>query len=295
MLKIIADRAYQLARRLSTALGMAIRSNRPTTALNVDNNPQRAISGERTSMNAWAAALKNLGGRSESFAQAVLKEDESKLKRLAALSVEIGLPILDTFDFVLPAESEELLHLISRLSKADWKLTFRLTRSTDGILVYRDLDITVQAAAAIIATIPQELQYFGRLSPYKPAVISGTVLVSQGNICLELVHGPHFWLTKGTPDGVAILRCSYDFPYLSLRYSLEDPNQRLMLLRHLRDVVRLTLGLSIKQLAETPTSLYAEYLWREDLGYRFLDCSFSRVWTGPAVNHRDARGGSPGG
>jgi len=224
----------------------------------------------------------NQGGVSEIFARSLLKEEEGKLARLTSLSATIGLPVYETFEFLLPTQAEKLLRLVSHLTRDQWKLSCRMMNVVDGRLVFRHLDIDVNIATAAIAEIPQDQRCTASISPYKEPTISGTALVSRGNANLEMVYGPHFWLTKAAPEGIDVLRCWYSFPSVSIRYSTPDPAERLTLFVHLKRVLDITLGLSIKHVRDAESALYAEYHWRADLGYRFLDCSYSRVWTGSA-------------
>src|SRR5208282_3170183 len=165
------------------------------------------------------------------------------------------------------------------LEGAGWKLSFRLT-GEDGRLLFRDVDADTPTIAAIMAHLPRPHRSTARVSPYKEPTISGSVLVTSESARLELLYGPHYWLTKGAPSGTRILSCWYRSPYLSVQYSTEDAKQRAILFRHFTDVLRMALGINIRTLAEISPSLYAEYHWRNDVGYRFLECSYSWAWTG---------------
>jgi hypothetical protein len=230
-------------------------------------------------MEAWCARLLETGARARRFAFALMEEEKRKLVRLATLSNSIGLPLHKTYSFDLPRDKRRIIGLCSSLEKMGCKLSFRLT-GEDGRLLFRDVDAHMPIIAAIIAHLPHPHRSTAHVSPYKEPTISGNVLVASGNAWLELVYGPHYWLTKGAPSGVGVLRCCYRFPHLSVQYSTQDRQQRAILLGQLKDVLRMALGVSIRMLPEVSPSLYAEYHWRRDLGYRFLECSYSAAWTG---------------
>ena len=246
---------------------------------NIDPNCERTMRREGSSMEAWCARLTEAGERGRRFACALMEEEERKQARLENLSNSVGLPLHKTYLFDLPKDRQRLTRLCHDLEGAGWKLSFRLT-GEDGRLLFRDVDADTRTIAAIMAHLPRPHHSTARVSPYKEPTISGTVLVTSGSACLELVYGPHYWLTKGAPSGMRILSCSYRFPHLSVQYSTQDPKQRAVLFGQLKEVLHIALGLGIRTLAELNPSLYAEYHWRRDLGYRFLECSYSWVWTG---------------
>jgi hypothetical protein len=229
-------------------------------------------------MNVWARDLINMGRDAKSFGLAVLNEDGEKLSRVRLLAATIGLPILDTITFSLPKDSDRLLKAITCQRGDGWKVSFRVMND-DGALVFRDLDVSSKAVKAVLLQLPIGHKFRSSISPYKPATISGTLLVREDDMVLEAVYGPHFWLTKNQPDGAQVLRCWYSSPNVSVRYSTDDEGQRITLHRHFEYLSRLTLGLSLKNAREAGRSVYAEYIWRQDFGYRFLDCSYAPVWT----------------
>jgi hypothetical protein len=241
---------------------------------------EHAITGISNSMSEWCARLQETGGKGGLFVRAVMAEDERKLARLETLSRSIGLPLYETHSFELPEGIPRVIGLCSTLVKAGWKLSFRLMDTNDRRLLFRDVDADVRTVVAAIGSQPRGQQCIARVSPYKEPTISGTVLVASGDALLEMVYGPHYWLTKVPPEGVAILSCWYRFPHLSVQHSTDDLQERVVLYRSLRNVVRIALGVSLRQLPEVRSSLYAEYHWRRDLGYRFLECSYSSAWTG---------------
>lgn len=229
-------------------------------------------------MEAWCTRLREKGEGHGLFARALMEEEGRKEARLAALSKSIGLPLHDAYSLEIPKDRVRVIALCRDLKNAGWKISVRLVGARDGRLLFRDVDVSVAKVAGALGRFPRREPCTVRVSPYKEPTVSGTVLVTSGDACLEMVHGPHYWLTKAPPIGVPILRCWYRFPYLSVQHSTEDPEERIVLFRDLKTVVRIALGISIRQLPEMKSSLYAEYHWRSDLGYRFLECSYSWVW-----------------
>jgi len=237
------------------------------------------VDGKNTSMETWCNQLRETGGRGGAFSRALMEEERRKQTRLATLSASIGLPLYETHTYHLPGDRGRMDRRCAELEKAGWKLSVRLLDTRDGQLLLRDVNVAAKALAATVRD-PHFERCTALVSPYKDPTTSGTVLVSSGDALLEMVNGPHYWLTKSPPEGVSILRCWYRFPSPSVQYSTDDPAERLQLFQSLRDVVRMTVGVSLRQLSEIRSSLYAEYHWRSDLGYRFLECSYSSVWTG---------------
>lgn len=229
-------------------------------------------------MEAWCDRLRETGRSGAAFSCALMEQERQKQDRLATLSASIGLPLYETHTYQLPDERGRMVRLCGELEKAGWKLSVRLLDARDGHLLLRDVDVGAKALAATVRA-PRFQRCTARVSPYKEPTTSGTVLVDSGDALLEMVNGPHYWLTKLPPKGVSIVRCWYRFPSPSVQYSTADPAERLVLLQSLRDVVRMALGVTLRQLSEIQTSLYAEYHWRSDLGYKFLECSYSWVWT----------------
>jgi hypothetical protein len=174
---------------------------------------------------------------------AVLDEDEEKLGRVRSLAATIGLPILDTLVFRLPSDANHLFHAISKQLEGGWNVSFRVMNEDSGALVFRDLDVDVKAVKSELSKLPSGHKFRASISPYKPASISGTLLVRPDDLVLEIVYGPHFWLTKSLPDGVQMFRCCYTAPDVSVRYSTGDAKHRAILHRHLEDITRLALGL----------------------------------------------------
>ncbi len=228
-----------------------------------------------TSMSAWAQKIKEISGQKDDFVLSILNEEASKTKRLS----DLGIPIYDFYDFILPDEREGFLARCNKAIKDEWKISLRLS-DLHGQLIFRQLDIDGDSIKLAIENFRHLGKFKARVSPYKIPDISGTLWVCQGDVYIELVFGPHKWLTKTPPQEEVVYRGSYKFPFKSVKYTTDDPEIRIILLRCLREVAWIVLGLNIRQLSENQKSVYAEFHWHKSLGYRFLECSFSPVWTG---------------
>ncbi|MDA8162243.1 MAG: hypothetical protein M0022_04960 [Desulfobacteraceae bacterium] len=231
-------------------------------------------------MSKWCKGLLKVGGRGEVFAKALLKEDAGKKARLASTLAASGVTLNKEFVFIVPQEKDKLVKISHQMERAGWKLTFRIINPNDRRLVFRALDKDAQAISDAIARLDLSRQWIVSVSPNKDPLFSGTVLMSEGDVYMEMVYGPHNWLTKVSPEGVTIFSCWYCLPHVSVQYSTTDQERRLTLYRCLNDVARIMLGMSLRQISETKKSLYAEFQWHKDLGYRFFDCSFSWAWSG---------------
>lgn len=231
-------------------------------------------------MGEWCKKLLKVGGRGEVLAKALLEEDSGKKGRIANILSTAGIPSIKDVVFIVPQEKDKLMKLSRQMEKAGWKLTFRIITPNDRSVVFRALDKDAQAISDAITRLDLSRQWVVSVSPNKDPLFSGTALVSEGDAYMEMVYGPHNWLTKVAPEGVTIFSCWYCLPHVSVRYSTIEQERRLALYRCLNDVTRITLGMSLRQISETKKSLYAEFQWHKDLGYRFFDCSSSWAWTG---------------
>ena len=248
----------------------------------VDNQKQSKRHGlvqtsHKTSMSFWIEKIREVSKKNDVFARDLLVEEVSKTNRLSEMSSGFGLPIYETYNFILPNEVESCRALCNDRKKNGWKLSLRFS-DLQGQLIFRHLDMDLDDVMAAIENLEHLDRFEIRVDPYKIPTISGTIWVRHGDVHLELVCGPHKWLTKAAPQANSVFSCSYN--YLSVKYSTDDLNTRRILFRCLKDVVRITLGLNIRQLPEIQQSVYAEFHWHKSLGYRFLECSFSSVWTG---------------
>jgi len=238
----------------------------------------------KTSMNYWARMIKNKIDANNCYANALLEEEYNKESRLIYLSNTIGLPVYNTFHFILPEEMHKLMSLCNESLNDGWKLSLRLMDSKNEQLLFRNLDVDTKDVLSATERLSSIDVINASIRPYKTPTISGTLLINHSDVLLEIVFGPHNWLTKSPPLGFTIYNCKYCFPHLSVKYSIEDTNLRGTLYRILQDVIMIVFGLSLRQLSEVDNSVYAEFIWLEDLGYKFYECSFSDVWTDVKVN-----------
>lgn len=230
-------------------------------------------------MNYWAQSIKSCVDINNYYANALLEEEFNKHSRLKQLSNSIGLPIYKNYYFILPKDIKLFENFCDEKLKKGWKLSLRLMDSKEEQLLFRNLDVDTKEALIAVEKLSGVNIIKANIRPYKIPSISGTLLVSHSDILLEIVFGPHNWLTKSLPVGTTIYNCRYIFPHLTVKYSTEEPNMRINLYRILKDIVDIVFGLSIRQLAEIDKSVYAEFIWNEEIGYRFYECSFSDVWT----------------
>lgn len=243
-----------------------------------ENNLQ-ILNENKTSMNYWAHMIKKNIDENDFYANALLEEEFSKKARLKDLSNTLGLPIYDTFHFILPNENNIFIDLCNKKIKNGWKLSLRLMDLKEEQLLFRNLDINIKEVLSLIERLNKIETIKASIRPYKTPSVSGTLLINQSDVLLEIIFGPHDWLTKSPPMGVTIFRCWYQFPHMSVNYSTNNPQLRLTMYRLLKDVVIIVFNLEIHQLSEIEKSVYAEFIWHESLGYKFYECSFSNVWT----------------
>jgi hypothetical protein len=118
------------------------------------------------------------------------------------------------------------------------------------------------------------------LTPNKRPEVSGTLLARDGDALMEMVYGPHHWLTKAPPSCVELQRCWFMFPHISVKYSTSETAHRKVLFEHLKTMIRITLGIGLGEFRERFDSVYAEFQWDSKSGYRFFEISYSWVWTG---------------
>ena len=230
-----------------------------------------------TTMSFWAQKIMAMLGENNDFVLALLAEEAAKTHRLTEMSLNIGLPIYESFGFVLPDEIDKLMALCTERAENGWKLNLRFSDMLDKLVLFRQLDISVDAIVQVIKGIEHIGKYKVRVAPYKLPNISGTLWICRGVAILEMAYGPHEWITKFAPPGNQIFGCYYN--YLTVKYTTDVPEIRHVLFRCLRDVVKMVLGYNVSQLSEVQRSVYTEFHWHETLGYRFLECSFSPVWT----------------
>jgi len=240
------------------------------------------ITGQDYSMNCWAHNIKKKIDEHDHYANALLNEEYKKKERLLKLAKEVYLPIYEVRTFTVPDESDIIMDYCRAKIKDGWKLSVRIMDQDEKDLLFRSLDETDINLA--INKVSGHKAYKATVSPYKNPTISGTITMRSNETLLEMVYGPHYWLTKYAPDENDIIRCSYGFPHLSLKYSTNNPNLRSITYRVFKDMIHILCAMEIHQLSERELSVYAEFVWHESIGYKFFECSYSRIWTGNKEN-----------
>jgi hypothetical protein len=230
--------------------------------------------GENTSMNWWCKEMES------AFTSSMREEENRKPGRLSQALEDAGILPPEQYTFNFPKEERELFERCHRLERSGWKLTVRAVCAETGILLFRVLDSDVKSVEVGLLSLQRKKPISVTITPNKDPVISATLLARNGNAVMEMVYGPHHWVTKAPPPGIEIVRCWFGFPHFSVQYSTEDMEKRAMLFRHFTAVIRIGLGMRLREFADTQSSLYAEFQWHYESGYKFFDISWSWVWTG---------------
>ncbi len=233
--------------------------------------------GANTTMTSWCAELQE-NGLAAAYVSATLKEEVEKPGRLARVLASAGLVPQKQYSFSLPHDFGTLIRKCEELEAAGWRLTIRVVGGQSGRVVYRALDGDTRSIEEGLRSLPRQ-EMAATLTPNKVPALSGTVLIRSGDVVMEVVDGPHHWLTKAPPTGSRIDRCWFAFPHVSTQYSMEDRDRRAVLYQHLRTIIEICLGCDLRGCAAEQRSLYAEFQWHPQLGYRFFEVSFSWVWT----------------
>lgn len=119
------------------------------------------------------------------------------------------------------------------------------------------------------------------LTPYREPDVSGTLWKRDDQLIVELVAGPHFWISKRTLQGVPVViaRASPVSPFLLL-----DPAgpaaDELRLRRIALQAIRHVFGRGLAAVLDFESKAYAEFHWFKAGGMRFIECSFAQGWTG---------------
>jgi hypothetical protein len=217
----------------------------------------------------------------ESYVRSVSEEEATKPARIAAALAAAGIAAHPQFSFTLPDEKIALIAKCHHLETDGWLLTVRVADAGTGMVVYRVLDSDARSIErGLLRHLKAGRELRATVTPNRMPTVSGTVLARDGDVTLEMVYGPHHWVTKAPPTGTELKWCSFSFPHLSVVHSTGDPADREMLYRHLRTVIRIALGMNLVECAKGGTSLYAEFQWDARSGYKFFDISFDQVWTG---------------
>jgi hypothetical protein len=241
----------------------------------------RFLTGEASSIAKWIEASRAREPCSGRVFCELTNQESKKWARLRHAAVTLSLPIYEQQTFRLPFETNRLICACRRSSAEGLEISLRLETEASRELIYRDVRLDISTLPSILLKHTQNGIFVATISPYIEPAISGTLLVQQSHAYLELVKGPHYWLTKAIPhrNCADLLHCRYTPPLLSVKYSTKDPLARACLYRHFSRTVRLTLGFSLRDLRVEEMSVYAEFHWTKRMGYRFLEWSQSSAWT----------------
>jgi hypothetical protein len=229
-------------------------------------------------MNRWQVQNEGRAHDPFGFFSKLQKEEHEKAVRLADLGRSIGLPVYPTV-FVAASDREGLVTRIQELVEGGkWDLAVKITDET-GEAVYRRLGILMEdAIAAADAAPPGSLV---SLMPYREPDVSGIIWKRPEQLLVELVKGPHFWITKWAPPGVQVMlgRASPISPILEFS---PDPfsAERELFARVTRTALRHLFGRGLQAVLALDVKVYAEFHWFHVGGARFIECSFSDAWTG---------------
>jgi hypothetical protein len=233
------------------------------------------------SMSNWIERTGSASDGLHTVTTKILAEELSKSKRLNALAEQIGLPIYDVREYKLPQEIEPYRIRCADITRdGTWRIAIRFARPPLYDAFVRVLGADLAEALQAAEAHKTASAFIAQVTPYRTPDQSGTLLVRRGEARLELVFGPHSWISKAPPTQDAIIICNYELPDLSIQYSVDKTDVRQLMYRHLVEVVRMVLGYGISGLRESGLSVYTEFHWHKHIGYRFLECSFSPVWTG---------------
>lgn len=89
-----------------------------------------------------------------------------KKKRLS----DLGIPIYDVYDFILPDEIENLLIKCKEAVKDKWKISLRFSDLHDQ-LIFRQLDIDIDSIVVAVENFTHLSKFKVRVSPYKTPYI----------------------------------------------------------------------------------------------------------------------------
>ncbi len=230
-----------------------------------------------TSISEWLNNIQNLKTSDLPFLRKMWQEESVKVDRLKTLSQNWGLPIYQFYEFLLPEQRQEFISTCKSIIENNWGLALRYSTPDTGRVVFRELNANLNIAIQYSENLSGKM--LARVSEYKVPNISGTLHVSRGNLNLEMVYGPHEWLTKSPPEGISIYRGKYHKSDLSVKYSTDDQYIREDIYKCIKTSLWLVSHLRIRELSDNPISIYAEFHWHTAHGIRFIECSFSDAWT----------------
>ena len=229
----------------------------------------------------WVQRLRSLSSGHEEFAKELLREEQGKVERLARMANDTGLPIYESFRFCLPSQREAFERVCRRITSTPaWRLAVRISRSRTSDVLFRSLGVSANQAMAMIKELPKDDTCTAIVSAYKLPERSGSLRIVNGQAEMDFVFGPHTVISKGGPAGIELFHCCNDPFTRSVKYSTRDERIRAILFTTFRDAIRLVLGCSLKEATDWERTVYAEFHWHKDVGYRFIECTYSDVWTG---------------
>ena len=228
----------------------------------------------------WLGLLNELRPGYQQFGNAVVREEESKVARLAAWAHDIGLPIYPSFRFDLRTQRSAFREACRRITaNADWQLAVRISRHRTGEVLVRALGMSAEQARQAVKDLPEDAALNAILAPYKQPARSGTLWIAGGQAVMEFTFGPHTLISKGRGDAAELFWCCYGGLCHRVRYSTQDERTRAILHSTFQDTTRMVFGCRVDHATEWGQSIYAEFHWHSDVGYRFIECTKSPVWT----------------
>jgi len=243
--------------------------------------------GASTSMNRWCSELLKTKQTMKEYVERVSKEEAGKAARMAMVLARAGIKPHAQYTFSLPDEISRLTETCERIETEGWLLTVRVVGLKTGAMLYRVLDSDAKTVTTALRRLGRDEAMLATVVPNRLPTVSGTLRAHDGDAFMEMVYGPHHWLTKAPPVGIRPERCWFVFPHVTVEYCTPETDHREMLYRHLRTVIRIGLGMRLGEFAETRSSMYAEFQWDSRSGYKFFDISYAWVWTGSSVRLRE--------
>ena len=243
--------------------------------------PKKTTSAGGATMAEWVVRLQSLSPEHTAFADTLLREEDEKVARLTQISAQTGLPIYQSFRFKLHSESAAFHESCLKITtNSKWQLAIRVNRVDTGKVLFRGLGISAQEALAVVNELQTGDISIATVTPYRTPARSGTLLIKDGRVTMEFAFGPHTIISKGSGDGGNLFNCSYGPFSESIKYSTADEKIRAILFEMLKQSVKLVLGFNFKEVPKWKGAVYAEFHWHEDIGFRFIECSFSPAWVG---------------
>ncbi len=234
---------------------------------------------DAATMTAWVQKLRTVTDAHNRFVVELLAEEAGRPVRLRNLKEEIGLPVYDILVCDLPRQMDSFQRVCRKITRGEkWDLAVRVADRASGSVVIRHLGLKFGEAMKIARELGCG-RYVATVLPYRTPARSGTLWVNHGAIWLDFIFGPHYALTQALSGPPEVLSCRFAFPQCSVIYSTNNPSIRRVLFETLHDTTQLVFGCRVKEVVEMELSVYAEFHWHVGLGYRFIECSFSKAWT----------------